>query len=1594
MAQVDDRVVAMSFESTKFSSGVQVAMNDLAKLNQSLGNIGATSGLGNIEKEANKITFGGLSGAIDKIKGKFTFPEATQGFSDVEKESEKPKFAGLSSAIDKMRGKFHFPEAAEGFSEVERASGKVTFHGLSDAIESVKGSFGVLEGAASVALGNLVTKAAGAGRKVAAGIFGPIKGGLDEYETNLNSIQTILANTQASGATLKDVNKALLDLNKYSDKTIYNFSQMAKNIGTFTAAGVDLDTATSSIKGIANLAAVSGSTSEQASTAMYQLSQAISSGRVSLQDWNSVVNAGMGGTVFQRALTQTAEHMGTLNKGAVELKGKMKNVTIEGQSFRESVQAKPGEKSWLTSDVLTTTLKQLSGDMTDAQLKAEGYTDAQIKAIQAQAKMAVGAATEVKTLSGVLDTAKEAIGSGWAQTWQIIFGDFGEAKELFTGLSGAINGFIGASADARNKVLGDWKALGGRTDLIESFKNVFEGLMSILKPIKEAFRDIFPPKTGQDLKNITQSIEDFTAKLKIGPETADALHRSFRGLFALLDIGKGILGGVLTVLGHMIGGIGEGSGGILNFTGNIGDMLVKLDAWLKKGDRLHDFFATIGDVLSVPLTLIGKLAGALGKLFGFGAGETEGVASSLNDLNEATKPVQKTVEGATTAWEKFVEILKKVGKIAEPLVDAIGEALGGVGDAIADALNNQNFDSVFTVLQTGLVAGIFLTIKKALGGGMNIDIGGGVLDSLNSVFKTMTGNLQAMQQNVKANTILQIAAAVGILAASAVALSTVSPDRLASAMTAMAVGFGQLMGGMALMTKMGGAGGVAKMPVIAGSLVILAGAILTLSGALMILSRLSWDEIGRGLAALTGLLAAVVIASQPLSAASPKIAITAAALIPLGVALNILALAVKQFASMDWGDMLKGLVGVTAAIVGVGLAANLMPPSMIITGPALIAMAAGLAALGGAVRIFGSMDLVTMGKGLLGIVASLVAIGLAMGAMPPTMPLIAAGLILVAAGLSGMAGAIILMGKQDVGTLVKGIVAMGAALLVLAAGLTAMIVSLPGAAALVVAATGLALLVPVLGVLGTMSWSVIGKGLAVIAASLLAISIAGAVAAPGLIILGAALAVLGVGVLAVGAGVRLLAGGIQILAGSGTKGLAVFFAALAGLIAIMPKIVIDFVKGLIEIVGQIAQLAPKIVGAMVQIMTLVLDAVVKLAPKFAEAAVAIVQAIINTLAANAGPIIKAGWDLLLALLKGIADHIGQVVDQVADIVVQFLRAVASAYPRIIRAGFDVLLHFIRGIADNLSRVVTAAADIVIELAGAIVSNVGRIVSAGAHMIAKFIEGIASNIDDLIGRGAAMINRIVEGIGNNIGNVIDKGVDVAKKLMKGIADNATELAEAGGKTIVDILRGIRKAVEDNSEAIGREGRGIATAMVTGIAKGIGAYDLASELWKKVSGAIGWVKRKIKGHSPSELFAEEIGVPIITGIIAGIDREADGMKRSMGNAIDDTMALLRQSLADVPKMVDMDVNPTITPVLDLTQVRAEAKKVGDISNATPLRLSAEIAEARAQLDTDVDPEIGAKVFKFEQNNYSPESLSEAEIYRQTNNQLSQAKSALGL
>ena len=438
-------------------------------------------------------------------------------------------------SLDQLKKSLNLEESAKGLEGLEKAGKSFNLDSLVKAAEVVTDRFSIMGRIGTQVLNRITDAAINAAMKIKNMIAEfttvPIKTGFAEYETQINAIQTILANTSdamdkagySNQQRIDIVNQKLDELNRYADKTIYNFTEMTRNIGTFTAAGVELDTAVASIQGIANLAAVSGSTSEQASRAMYQLSQAISTGTVKLMDWNSVVNAGMGGAVFQKALIRTAKNMGVVGEKA---KASFDALVAGNMSFRDSLS-----DGWLTSDILTATLEQISWDfetlaksmgksveevkeLKKADLLAAGYTSAEADEIIRLAEMATDAATKVKTFTQLFDTLKEAAQSGWTQTWEYIIGDFEEAKALLTEISQHFGKIIDASSDARNKVVKEWKDLGGRDELIAGFWNIVTAIENVAGKISGAIHKIFPPKTGEDLYNITKRFREVTESIK------------------------------------------------------------------------------------------------------------------------------------------------------------------------------------------------------------------------------------------------------------------------------------------------------------------------------------------------------------------------------------------------------------------------------------------------------------------------------------------------------------------------------------------------------------------------------------------------------------------------------------------------------------------------------------------------------------------------------------------------------------------------------------------------------------------------------------------------------------------------------------------------------------------------------------------------------------------------------------------------------------------------------------------------------------------------------------------------------------------------
>lgn len=586
-----------------------------------------------------------------------------------------------ASSMDKLKGALKLDQATSGFNRLSEIAKNTTFGDLAAKALDIGKNMTVMQGMGLAAFGGIGAAALSAGQQILSGFFQTVKDGFNEYELKMRAIQTIMANTAEKGTTLGEVKISLAELNTYADKTVYSFSDMTNAIGLFTAAGVDLQTSVASIKGLSNLAAASGSTAQQTATAYTQLSQAISAGVIHLQDWNSLVNAGMGGESFRNALIETSRMMGTGVDEAIAKKG----------SFRESLR-----EDWLTAEVMTKTLTALTNDLSEAQLVEMGYSEEQAAKLKQFAGNAFDAATKVRTFSQLIDTTKEAIGSGWAETFEILFGDFDEATELFTAISDWLGSMIKGSADARNGFLQMWKDLGGRKDLIQGLSNIFSAVVKVIGQIATAFRRVFMNLGAESLVKVTKAFANFTEKLIITNNFAEKLEWTFTGIFSVFHILWTIVSEVgqviFTVAAHIIGALFPAfagvNSGIFQITKVLGKVIYWFDQWFTK----LDIGGKVLKLLLPPIDLVGKaIKWVVEKIHDFimwldvGTKVTK-VGQALKDLSSKFGLVKEAIKNSVIG-QQFITAFETVQDTIDKAKNKIHEFGENVGNKLKAKLN-------------------------------------------------------------------------------------------------------------------------------------------------------------------------------------------------------------------------------------------------------------------------------------------------------------------------------------------------------------------------------------------------------------------------------------------------------------------------------------------------------------------------------------------------------------------------------------------------------------------------------------------------------------------------------------------------------------------------------------------------------------------------------------------------------------------------------------------------------------------------------------------------------------------------------------------
>lgn len=1062
---VDEKVAKVTLDNKGFSKNADDTVAALERMKRAFSKVNGKDATRNIASDMSEMnntistSAQKSEGLLSRLKGIFT--RSTQGIDmsgagqsiDRMNTDVASKTATTSSILSRLKGIFQKADNHQGFpnsiKSIDGLNNKVSgfdasplSNAFSKAASSVQNSLSIMDIALGNVLGGMLQKA----MSFTGQFFRGYGDGLAEYKNKLGSIQTIMTNTEweipDSSVRMRRVSGALETLNDYADKTIYSFADMTKNIGTFTAAGVSLDKSAVAIKGISNLAAASGSDTNQASMAMYQLSQALASGRVALQDWNSVVNAGMGGKLFQDRLTQTAEKM-----------GHARDMT---KSFRDSLK-----DGWLTSEVLLETLREFSEDQS-----------------------MLDAATKVKSFGQLVDTVQEAIGSGWATTWEYFLGGFEEAKDLWTSIGDIVNPFVsddqGTYYDSvleierslgnyRNAMLKTWKDMGGQEALFNSIKNGFEIVFGAMTKFREGFRSVVGDykQAATVFFGFTKALESVTNNIKNNTylfTTINAIGKMVGQTFLTL-------GWIFSKLGQGISSVGNASGSILMPLRTAADSIARFMEALRSNTNAHLVFyhigKTIANVFNIIIT-VGRIVIFVIKdiLRGFSKfGESKGlvtVATTLSDVTGKLLTFVKAIEKFVLSSNKFEQIGGTIGKV----LSAIGNAFSGVfsklkmlanpfgnaeaifsgaagifnkvGGALANVINNigsiisNAWDSLvsgvkasYDALKDAFISFDVASIIKALIGlfafdkwlkfknskGSIVDLvfdkfkemfgdgkekATGLLDEVKGVFTSLQGTINSFAQGVQVSSLLMIAVALGILALSIDKLSKIDMKDLSKGMIALGVAMQGLMRIMKVVTA------AQNIPKGAATTMIgFAIALRIMASAMIALSKIDSDKMDEAVGGIVVLITAMVKVMEKME----KIKNTEASmgkLIAFAISLRILVWSVKALAKLEPEKLAQSMTGVLVlmyALVKVSKSmqdVKVSPKSM----GAMIMFAISLRMLVWSVKALAKLDMMQMAASVVAVVVLLKALSSAANSVSEVKVKFSAMMSLIAFALS------------------------------------------------------------------------------------------------------------------------------------------------------------------------------------------------------------------------------------------------------------------------------------------------------------------------------------------------------------------------------------------------------------------------------------------------------------------------------------------------------------------------------------------------------------------------------------------------------------------
>lgn len=978
----------------------------------------------------------------------------------VEMQFDNAQFEkGISTSlksIDNLEKGLKLDGASKGLESVSKAANSMDFSGLQGGIYAVQQKFSALEVIGITALQRITNAAISTGESLVKSLsIDQISAGFAKFGSKTSSVATLVA----QGNDLEVVNEQLDRLNWFTDETSYNFTDMVANIAKFTASGKGLKESVTAMEGIANWAALSGQNASTASRAMYQLSQAMGAGIMRKEDYRSIQNASMDTDEFRQKCLDAGVALGKLKKNADDTYTSL--VNNKGSFTKSQFAEHLTEDAWFTSDVMMSVFQNYSSavDQIYDYADEKGITASQAISelgdkVDSFGLKAFKAAQEARTWGDAVDSVKDAVSTGWMNTFELIFGNQEEATQLWTDLANAMYDVFAGGAEARNEMLKEWKESGGRDDLIQSFWNIWDAVSKVTGSIKEAFGEIFAPMTSGKLLSMTENLKNFTESLIVSDETANKLKRTFKGVFAVFDIFKKVLGTVGDAIAKLLGsdGLKDLGNMLLNSAASLGDFLVSL----------NESFSTDGIT-----GIFDKIVTGISDLF-------SGVLNSAGGFSGAFCTIGSSISSVLGfIWNSF----KTVFSWLKENISLKG-ILGTVAAAFSALTGKELFDAA---------SGISGFIEKLTGAGKK---SGSLKAKISELFESLHDSLQALTTSIKVTSLVGIAGAIGVLTASLNTLSQLDVGSALKGISAMAAMFKMLTKSLDSITKTLSKNGSKGLMKASFSLILIAESMKVLASAMAKFGSLSIAELAKGLIGVGGSLAIFCVGLKALNGVKIPIT-TSISLLAVAESCKILGDAMGEFSGLSWEEIGRSLVAMGGAlgelVVTLGILNKVSGLGSLAGSVSTLIIVQSLSGLADGLSKFGGLSWDEIGHGLAGMGGALAEVSTALVAVSKLAgfsSLFAAGSItIVISGLDELADSLTKFGFMSWDAIVYGLVAMGGALAEVAGftgalGKIAGFSGLLGAGSIRLTITGLSDLADALEQIGGLSWDEIKRGLA------------------------------------------------------------------------------------------------------------------------------------------------------------------------------------------------------------------------------------------------------------------------------------------------------------------------------------------------------------------------------------------------------------------------------------------------------------------------------------------------------------------------------------